>query len=713
MLTTLGRGFMPITNRPLHPFKTFDLTNVLSPLITFSRNSAATVTNNQGKLIEVAANQPRFDHLEDGTPLGLFIEPSIENKCENYNVNPTDTTGFTTSGTGTLSVVDDTTELANAGLDSICTSGKVFKAEATSASTYIVYVPGTPGNLNPHSISLYARGEGSGSRTARISLGGTLHPIAPAGDDYQRYMLENQTPDSTTRKLTISVDGNETLYFILYQLEESEYCTSVIPVAGSSVTRPTDRAYIGDIDQQDWFDINQGYMICRYTQKKLLDSDSYAAVLNDGSSANTIGLRLDQTSHNLRAYIRAASTSQFTTANLDYQIEKTLSTAGIRWNNAEAEILSGGELVQDTLSQLPAGINSLEIGARNGGSSPMHGHIRYLEIGTRDLTTKQLGNRLQKMEDVLIMGAGQSLMRGHFNSQETNGEDGKQKHREIIGQATQESSIILVDGSTGSSAASKTSSATNYWWDLATSTRGPAFDTFYQEINGIGAKPTIILWAQGEEDSHHIDVATSRAEYKQALEAIFADMRQTLGNIYIYIQHIGRRTSFANIGGVQAIRDIQKELITENTWCHEAAEIYDLPLHDSVHLTDAGYITAAERNSSALLGLAGKTGPVISNANRTGSTITVTLTHDTGSDFTPTTNIEGFKFFDDSTEIAISSAVRTNSTTITLTLASTPSGTLKTLYYGYDDMNSLNTANVVKDDSASQMPLRTAKISTN
>lgn len=710
MLKTLGRGLMPVTNRPLFPFKKFILTSSLPSSVTFTRNSAATVTNNLGKLIEVAANEPRFDHLSDGTPLGLFIEPSIENKCENFNVNPTDTTGFTDNGLGTLSVVDDSAELATAGLDSICTNGKVFKAEATSASTYIVYIPGTPGNTNIHSISLYARGEGSGSRTARISLGGTLLPIAPAGDNYQRYMHENQTPDSTGRKFTISVDGNETLYFILYQLEESEYCTSVIPVAGSSVTRPTDRAHIDNIDQQDWFDINQGYMICRYSQERLLSSDAYAAVLNDGSSSDTIGLRLDSSNHNLRAYIRAASSSQFTSANGDYQIEKTLNSAGIRWNASEAEILSGGESLQDTITQLPSGINTIELGARNGGSSPMHGHIQYLEIGTRDVTTAQLGNRLQKTEDVVIAGGGQSLMRGHFNSQETGGEDGKQKHREIIGQDTRESSIMLVDGSTGSSAASKTSSATNYWWDLATDTRGPAFDTFYQTMDNKGAKPTIILWAQGEEDAHHIGIGTTYAEYKQALEAIFTDMRQSFGNVSIYIQRIGRRTVFTNTGGVQAIRDIQAEIIAENSWCYEAAEIYDLDLHDSVHLTDSGYVTAAERNSAALLEQSGYIGPTITSAVRSGTTITVTLVHDDGTDFTPTTGIEGFKFFDDSTEITISSAIRTNSTTITLTLASTPSGTTKTLYYGYDDMNGLNTANIVKDDSSSQMPLRTAKL---
>lgn len=710
MLKTLGHGLSPMATRPLFQFKKFDLTQSLSPEISFSRNSAATHLNSAGKLVAVAADEPRFDHTADGTPLGLFIEPAATNRCQNNNTNPIDTTGFTTNSLGTLSVVDDTTELAAAGLDNICTSGKVFKAEATSASTYVVYVPGTAGTTNPCSYSLYARGIGSGSRTGRLSLGGTLHPIAPADDGYTQYKFENEIPDSTGRKITISVDGNETLYFILFQLEESTYCTSLIPVDGSSVTRPADRPTINNIDQKEWFDINKGYMICRYSQQRLLSSDAYAAVLNDGSSSNTIGLRLDSTNHNLRAYVRANGSSQFTSANADYQIAQTLNAAAIRWNTNESEIISGGQTVDSIISNLPTGINKLDIGSRNGGISPMHGHVQFLEIGNRNITTKQLGSRLQKSQDIVLVGAGQSLIRGHFNSQESNSEAGKQKHREAIGQIEQDKSIIFIDGSTSSSAACKTSNTTNFWWDNATSSAGPALDTFYQVSENIGVIPTMVLWAQGEEDSHDIGINTTKSEYKQALEAIFNNIRQSYGDIKIYIQLIGRRTSFTNTGGVQAIRDIQKELIDENIWCYTAAEIYDLELHDSVHLTDAAYMTAATRNSLAILNQVGATGPVITSALRAGTTITVTLVHDNGDAFTPTSNIEGFKFFDDNAEITITNAIQTNNTTITLTLASTPTGSVETLYYGYDDIVGITTANIVIDNAAIPIPLRTTKI---
>ncbi|HRC26917.1 MAG TPA: hypothetical protein PKX87_05750, partial [Alphaproteobacteria bacterium] len=98
-------------------------------------------------------------------------------------------------------------------------------------------------------------------------------------------------------------------------------------------------------------------------------------------------------------------------------------------------------------------------------------------------------------------------------------------------------------------------------------------------------------------------------------------------------------------------------------------------------------------------------------ATRTGTTVSVTIAHDSGTDLTPSIGIEGFSFFDGTTPIAITSAVRTNATTLTLTLASAPVSGTRTLYYGYDAMVGLNTANVVRDNSPYALPLRAGKIS--
>lgn len=712
MLSTLGRGLAPMANYKPVPFRLFNFVSTMPSEVTFLRNSQATYLDVNGKLQLAGVNEPCLDHLEDGTPLGLRIEHGATNKCANHNVNPIDTSEFLTNNLGVLSVVDDNAELTAAGLDEICTSGKVYKAEATSSSTFIVYILGNTNNLNPHSISLYGRGEGSSGPAARLTLGnGIEKPIAEIGDGYKRHKFEDITPSSTGRKFTIAINGNETLYFILNQMEEGDHCSSVIPIYGDDVTRPTERAYVNNIDLQNWFDPNQGYMICRYRLAYFDNNDAYIAVYNDGGSTDTIGFRVEKNDRYLKGYVRAASSSQHASNNEDKHLPNILNSAGLRWNTTDIDIISGGSIDNSSMNTLPTGINALEIGARNGGANPMNGHILSLEVGVRDLSAQLLGQKLQKPHDLCVIGAGQSLIRGYFISQADGSDGGKQQFRQDIGTYEPSKSIILIDGSTGSSAASKTSDETNYWHDLATQTRGPAFDNFYNQINDVGAKPTAILWSQGETDAFDIDINTTANQYKQALESIFTDMRQNLGDIPVYIQPIGRRNGFTNTGGIQKIRDIQKEIIDENLWCFDAAETYDLSLFDDVHLTNNAYVTAAQRNALTLADRAGKTGPQITTVSRINNIITLSLEHDAGDDFTPTTAIEGFKFFKGSSEVAITSAIKINPTSVEITLSTTPGGAdPETLYYGYDDIAGININNIITDNADIPMPLRTTKI---
>lgn len=707
MLATLGRGISPAASVPFA--KRFDLTSALSPEITFERASSGTYTDSTGMLRQASTDIPRFNHNAEGNKLGLMIESAATNKTAAENANPADLTGLTvtTPGTGTAAIVDDSAALAAAGLDGVCTSGKVLHLDnsADGSNSLTLTVDGTVGNTNNHSWSFYYRSVGA-NRVARLKPNAASIDVDHS-ETYTRFTHENDTPDGTTRKFVLLVDPGEEVYLILWQMEEGAFCTSPILTHGATATRQADRAYIEGITACPWFDETQGYLACRYDLPRIPDADTYMAVLHDGSTANTMGLRLDASDHDVRAYVRAASVNVFTLSNDDTHTAPGLHAAGITWSAADITVLSGGKAVQIVPGALPSGLNRLEIGARNGGASPLYGHIQSIEIGKTPLSTKALGAKLQKNSDIVLIAGGQSLARGHFISQETGGEAGKQEHRSVLGASLPEKSVILVDASTGGSAAAKTTDPVTYWWDVANNLRGPSLDTFYQAAEDAGIRPTAILWAQGEADSHQIGLVTSRTDYKQALEAVFADMRAAFGDIPVYIQKIGRRTSgYINTGGIQAVREVQTELVSENSWCHEAAEIYDLDLYDGVHLDDAGYVTAARRNAQAVLGVIG---PVIAGAVRTETTISVTLSHDAGTDFSPASGIEGFRFFDNTSEITITSAARTDAQTITLTLGSTPSGT-ETLYYAYDDMAGLNTANAITDNAAVPMPLRPSKL---
>lgn len=714
MLMSVGRGLSPAPSKPFRASsKKLSLTMALPNEVTFERASSATVTNMLGKLIEVGTNEPRFDHDENGNRHGLLIEPALTNKCTNYNVNPTDTSSIITAGdpNGVLSIADDSAALAVAGLDLVCTNGSVYKADNTlGTGNFTLYIMGNAGNTNPHSMSMYARTPSSTGRVCRI-YSGTDTLTIDGNPLWQRYALENTIPSPASRKMTLIVDPGQEVYFILNQVEEYARATSVILTHGTAAERSADRPYIDNIDQYSWFDAAQGYFTCRYRLKELLGRDSYIGVMSDGTTANTIGLRVDATTHVIRGYMRSGGAIQFTSANSDTQIAHIVNSAGTSWNSVETQLLSGGSNARNSIVSLPVNINRFDFGARNVGLSPIHGHIQEIEIGKADLSKAALGRKLQKASDVMIGAGGQSLIRGHFNSIESGSNAGKITHRTMISEHLPKTIIHMVDGSTGGSAASKTSNPNNYWWDLATSSRGPAFDNFIQSMIGAAITPTYILWGQGEDDSHHIGIETSPSEYKQALDAIFAQMRMLYGDIPVYIQNIGRRSSFSNTGGVQAVREAQKELIAENTWCYAAAEIYDLNLFDQVHLDDEGYVAAAQRNALAIT--QDMTGPKINSASLNGVTVTVTLAHDTGNDFTPNNGIDGFVLFDGARQINITNAARSDAATITLTLASTPVEVEQTLYYGYDDMMGININNIVRDNSDYTLPLKTIKITVN
>jgi hypothetical protein len=137
-------------------------------------------------------------------------------------------------------------------------------------------------------------------------------------------------------------------------------------------------------------------------------------------------------------------------------------------------------------------------------------------------------------------------------------------------------------------------------------------------------------------------------------------------------------------------------------------------LAGQVHLSRVGYAGNAPLVARIALKATGESvaggvdGPQITNVSRLVAAVTVTITHDGGTDFTPTSSIGGFRFYDGttSTEIAISAAVRTNATTITLTLGSTPVSANQKLRYVYDQLYNTDYSTLVIDNSANLLPLR-------
>jgi len=132
MLLTLGRGISPATFSPaLSTSKKLGFTAALPPEVTFTRGSIGTYRNNAGNYAVAASGQPRFNHNANGQAIGMMIEPSVTNKCENTNYNPTDLIGITANGDAgsTFELINDAAALNDAGLSEICSNGQVFRVD--------------------------------------------------------------------------------------------------------------------------------------------------------------------------------------------------------------------------------------------------------------------------------------------------------------------------------------------------------------------------------------------------------------------------------------------------------------------------------------------------------------------------------------------------------------------------------------------------------
>lgn len=274
------------------------------------------------------------------------------------------------------------------------------------------------------------------------------------------------------------------------------------------------------------------------------------------------------------------------------------------------------------------------------------------------------------------------------------------------------------------------SSQPNDWWyDPDTGSFGAPYSTFLSAVNGAANDVELIVWDQGISDSDDLGLNQNFhyplkiAEYKAGLKTLFSKMRSDVGDVPIIISPFGSMTS--DRSGNQALRDIQREVARELDYVYLTVEKAHQGRCDGLHISDAGVVDHAGDVGNHAKWLLGKTqvdgvlGAEIKSVSRTGMTVTIDLEPDrtgvvAGTDFTPTTGIEGFEYWDTGydgfgetgTEISITSAVRTDADTITIMLSSLPSGSSEYLIYLAKGAAGLTYTNLVIDNSAETLPLR-------
>lgn len=226
--------------------------------------------------------------------------------------------------------------------------------------------------------------------------------------------------------------------------------------------------------------------------------------------------------------------------------------------------------------------------------------------------------------------------------------------------------------------------------------------------DGVGAlddKLEAVVWIQGEQDAAD---AQTQLQYYTNLGTLFADWRSAFGqaSLPIVLATLGKYTGASyNDADAQAILNAQIQKCAD-------ANIYrvdrmDLALSDTVHHTAGGFETLGSRCARAALAAIGTVatyrGPRISEVRQvSASAFDVILTHDMGTDFTPTSGITGFRVLDSGTPVTVSTAVRVSATKIRLTLASSP-GSLPSVQYLYGIAPTVT--GVVVDNGTLTLPL--------
>lgn len=719
MLVRTGRGLSPLA-RPGKSVSVSLLSSLPSWLTYTRADTVATYRNSSGKWVQGATDTPRFDHDASGTPLGLLMEESRSNKNTNYNVNPSATTNLATSGdaAGVLSVVSDTSALATANLDALCTNGNVFKADNSGGSTnFVVTLGGTVGNTNPHSYSIFARATGG---TATFQLLGGSKSATISGSSYTQYVVENDTPDITSRQLRLVVGAGRVCYFILNGLQEGKFYTTPIVIQGASATRAADKLVDTSITTRNFYSAAQGAVVADFVLKDNTNqSQQHFLMLAEGTgltncmSAFMWGTRSKWLT---RTYVDSSSQSSSDLGSVDKAGVRF--PFGITWRNGAEVTVMGGAGVYGTItpSDTIDGIDRFHVGGRNS-TEQMTGYVRSLKFYNHYRSIAKMGADMVLSGEYVVICSGQSNMKGAFASQTGSTNGGEKAGIAILDGVWNSTRNWLADGSTTGTSVlyySGVSTSDSWWYNASTQAIGTPFQRWLNIASACKSGTfKAIIDTSGESDAGQC----TKQQFKDGQIAKFTIMRNLIGNVPVILVPIGRNTS-SDLGGYQTIREAQQELASENpSWIFLAPERFDLALTDTIHLTDAGYQTMMQRACRKLLSALGETvsGPVngstISGASRSGTSVTVTLSHPSGiTDFTPTTGIEGFKFFDNTSEISIAAAVRTNATTITLTLNSTPSSGTETLYYGHNSLNAVTPANLVKGNDANTLPLRAAKI---
>jgi hypothetical protein len=339
---------------------------------SFSRSSSALYRDSAGMLRAAGIDAPRFD-CSTGERR-LMLAGSATNLVTARKHNPVDLSNITKAGdsAAVLSLVDDGTALAAAGLSALCTNAQVYKFDnSTGSANAWLNFQGGVASTSDHYLEIWGRGSGS----AQVKLnagnaGGSSHTLAST---YQRLAYDQISPSAIGRLLQVVVSAGSIAYLILpgaYGLGTPP----IHPISGdtlSAVTRAADTCFatsrISALAARPSFSLALRGRLSSVASGVLWQAD-------DGTSANLVSLSVVSGVLSLIVVSAGATSCSLAapsplSAGADFGICCRLAA------NDFAISVNGGAIAADSEGAMPAAITRAALGRDPAGTSFIAGWI--------------------------------------------------------------------------------------------------------------------------------------------------------------------------------------------------------------------------------------------------------------------------------------------------------------------------------------------------
>ena len=694
---------------------TYDFRVATSSIWTCVRaGTVATYVDEFGKWQQASANTIRIHHDSTGTALGIIKEVSRTNLANHNNMAPTILDGVAViSGDGAASVVANGS-VVDATIDDstfiTLQNGNVIKCTAVATETKYQISLAT-GNTNNHSFRICVAPQGTGSHgDIRLSNDTSITAFTTVSGAWEEIVVENITVDTSARYLELTVLPGKEVHFIATQFEKyNVISTPIISTGAAGVTRATDQIS-ADVFDTGLTEQIGGITIITKQKEQGVSEYGYFGVVNDASDTEKISIRQIPPLGYTQLHFKTGGSEQWT-EQIHIPILNERNVSGVIWDGIDVLMYNGfGMRSKRITATTPSGLNTFYLGTVRLFWGYFEGIIEQLTIfHTTKPDLQDVLDTYIKSGQKAILCAGQSNMEGWSKQPTTFLNGGELKAKEVLDTYFTDDTNFVANHAWGGSRIFKSAGDDNHWLN-DDSSRGYLLNQSLEAAKGFRKNIKAIIWNQGESN-----LGLDETILYNAWLTIAREYRKELGDIPFIIEQPSRRTNSEDTGYI-LWRKVNRDLANNNSFIHLAPESFiyamqdETGVADSVHKSNQGFIDSAYNSTRKALAVAGEAitgvdGPSITSAVRSTTTITVTISHDAGTDFTPTTGIEGFKFFDDASEITINTAVRTDATTITLTLASTPVGLVETLYYGYSALYGVTPANLVRDNATNVLPL--------